>query len=158
MFPIPWNRAFRKKDGTLVNMEDIAGGGGSDLPEHSISDAGKVLGVVNDGELAWIAANSLHMYEVTTNQYAAQRMYVLTTVNEENLNTYEKLKNALSSGIGFVTSGLILGTANKPIFAKRVVTQSSISIYYAMESAASEDIWGSRYLPDTATISSTKIF
>lgn len=28
MFPIPWNKAYRKKDGTLVTMEDIAGGGG----------------------------------------------------------------------------------------------------------------------------------
>ena len=29
MFPIPWNKSYRKKDGTLVNMEDVTGGGGS---------------------------------------------------------------------------------------------------------------------------------
>ncbi len=52
MRPIPWNKAFRKKDGTLVNMEDI-GGGGSDLPEYSEADAGKVLGVDEEGLLEW---------------------------------------------------------------------------------------------------------
>lgn len=55
MFPIPWNKAFRKKDGTLVNMEDATGGGsGGNLPEHTVEDAGKVLGVTNDGSLAWV--------------------------------------------------------------------------------------------------------
>lgn len=55
MFPIPWNKAFRKKDGTLVNMEDATGGGsGGSLPEHTSADAGKVLGVTNDGSLAWV--------------------------------------------------------------------------------------------------------
>lgn len=53
MRPIPWNKAFRKKDGTLVNMEDIGGGGGSSLPPYSSADAGKVLGVTEQGTLAW---------------------------------------------------------------------------------------------------------
>lgn len=52
MFPIPWNKAFRKKDGTLVNMEDIGGGGG-ELPPHTAEDAGKVLGVDDEGFLEW---------------------------------------------------------------------------------------------------------
>ena len=59
MFPIPWNKAFRKKDGTLVNMEDMGGGGGgSDIPEHSVADAGKVLGVDENGDLAWVEVSS----------------------------------------------------------------------------------------------------
>lgn len=59
MFPIPWNKAFRKKDGTIVNMEDLSGGGsGGSLPPHSAEDAGKVLGVANDGSLAWISVTS----------------------------------------------------------------------------------------------------
>lgn len=55
MFPIPWNRAFRKKDGSLVNIADAmsGGGGGSELPEHSAADAGKVLKVADDGSLEW---------------------------------------------------------------------------------------------------------
>lgn len=58
MRPIPWNKAFRKKDGSLVNMEDIGGGGGSsELPEYSEADAGKVLGVDEEGELAWVTVN-----------------------------------------------------------------------------------------------------
>lgn len=28
MFPIPWNRLFRKKDGSLVNIEEAMSGGG----------------------------------------------------------------------------------------------------------------------------------
>ena len=58
MFPIPWNKAFRKKDGSLVNMEDISGGGGSsELPEYSEADAGKVLGVDENGDLAWVTVS-----------------------------------------------------------------------------------------------------
>lgn len=60
MFPIPWNKTFRKKDGTLVNIEDAmsGGGGGSDLPPHSSSDAGKVLTVGDDGTLEWDTSGS----------------------------------------------------------------------------------------------------
>jgi len=55
MFPIPWNKEYRKKDGTLVKINDAmsGGGGGSDLPPHSASDAGKVLTVGDDGDLEW---------------------------------------------------------------------------------------------------------
>ena len=52
MFPINWNDVFRKKDGTLGTMEDLEGGG-SDLPEYDTGDAGKVLGVDNEGLLEW---------------------------------------------------------------------------------------------------------
>lgn len=56
MFPIPWNKAYRKKDGTVVNIEDVTGGGGgsSELPEYTAADAGKVLGVTEEGTLAWV--------------------------------------------------------------------------------------------------------
>lgn len=57
MFPIPWNKAYRKKDGGLVTMDEAisgGGGGGGSLPPHSAADAGKVLGVTNDGNLAWV--------------------------------------------------------------------------------------------------------
>ena len=60
MFPIPWNKEYRKKDGTLVNIADAmsGGGGGSDLPPHSSSDAGKVLTVGDDGTLEWDTSGS----------------------------------------------------------------------------------------------------
>ena len=59
MFPIPWNKEYRKKDGTLVKISDaMGGGGGSDLPPHSSSDAGKVLKVADDGSLEWDASGS----------------------------------------------------------------------------------------------------
>ena len=83
MFPIPWNKAYRKKDGSLVNIDDAMGGdytlptasastkGGikvgsglriddevlsvvAELPNYGIADAGKVLGVNDSGELAWV--------------------------------------------------------------------------------------------------------
>lgn len=60
MFPIPWNKAYRKKDGSLVNIDDAmsGGGGGSELPEYSEADAGKVLGVNDSGELEWATVSS----------------------------------------------------------------------------------------------------
>ena len=87
MFPIPWNKAYRKKDGSLVNIDDAMGGdyslptasadtkGGvkigtgltmtgeslsadSQLPEYSSTEAGKVLGVDENGELAWVTIAS----------------------------------------------------------------------------------------------------
>lgn len=64
MRPIPWNKAFRKKDGSLVNMEDIGGGGGSNLPPHSSTDAGKVLEVNNEGNLAWDTVDPFSRYGV----------------------------------------------------------------------------------------------
>ena len=72
MFPIPWNKAYRKKDGTLVNMEDVTGGGGggSELPDYSAEDAGKVLGVTEEGELAWVEVTGGGLVNVT-NSYEA---------------------------------------------------------------------------------------
>ena len=55
MFPMTWNFPFRKKNGDVVNIEDAmsGGGGGSELPEYSVADAGKVLKVADDGSLEW---------------------------------------------------------------------------------------------------------
>ena len=81
MFPIPWNFPFRKKDGSLGKIEDLSGSytlptasadtkGGikigtgltvtgevlsadAQVPTHSVSEAGKVLTVGEDGTLEW---------------------------------------------------------------------------------------------------------
>lgn len=82
MFPLRWNFPFRKKDGSLVKLEDAMGGdyslptasastkGGvkvghglsmdeevlnrnDELPEYSSSESGKVLGVDSEGALEW---------------------------------------------------------------------------------------------------------
>lgn len=54
MFPIPWNFPFRKKDGSIVDMSDAMGGGGSyELPTASANTKGGVKigeGLVMDGE------------------------------------------------------------------------------------------------------------
>lgn len=67
MFPISWNSIFRKKDGGLITMDEAmsGGGGGGSLPPHSASDAGKVLGVTNDGNLAWITVSGGSSYRAT---------------------------------------------------------------------------------------------
>lgn len=58
MFPIKSSDAYIKENGkrSTIGAElgtGGGGGGGSDLPEYSISDAGKVLTVGDDGELEW---------------------------------------------------------------------------------------------------------
>ena len=54
MFPISWDKMFRTKAGSLVTMDEaMSGGGGSSIPPHSESDAGKVLTVGDDGTLEW---------------------------------------------------------------------------------------------------------
>ena len=70
MFPINWNDVFRKKDGTLVNMEDIGGGGGSELPEHSAEDAGKVLGVDDEGNLAWVTVSGGNQFSFAPGNFS----------------------------------------------------------------------------------------
>ena len=59
MFPIPWNFPYRKKNGDVTTIgEVIGGGGGSDIPPHTIADAGKVLTVGNDNSLEWVEVSS----------------------------------------------------------------------------------------------------
>ena len=60
MFPISWDKMFRTKGGSLVKMDEAisGGGGGGSIPPHSEADAGKVLGVTNDGTLAWVEVSS----------------------------------------------------------------------------------------------------
>lgn len=75
MFPISWNNIFRKKDGGLITMDEAlsGGGGGGSLPPHSAADAGKVLGVTNDGSLAWITVSGSSAFRrvgVTTSNVA----------------------------------------------------------------------------------------
>jgi len=159
MFPIPWNRAFRKKDGTLVNMEDIAGGGsGGELPEHSSADAGKVLGVDDDGSLGWMGAGSLNLYLVTTNQMIAQKIYVLTTV-EDDITSFEKLKIALTTGIGFVVSGTDPASSDIriPVYTQASNEITGIKVYLTDQNGSS-DKWRTGVLMNTATVHSTKIF
>lgn len=60
MFPIPWNKAYRKKDGSLDIIDNVigGGGGGSELPSYSAADAGKVLGVNAQGQLEWVTVSA----------------------------------------------------------------------------------------------------
>lgn len=59
MFPIKSNDPYIQKNGTRSTLGSVigsggGGGGGSDIPEHTSTDAGKVLGVNNSGNLAWV--------------------------------------------------------------------------------------------------------
>lgn len=56
MFPINSNDAFIDKNGkrtTIGNKIESGGSGGSDLPDYDEGDAGKVLGVDEEGLLEW---------------------------------------------------------------------------------------------------------
>lgn len=57
MFPINANDPYIKENGERSTMGSVIGSGGggasSELPEHSISDAGKALTVGETGDLEW---------------------------------------------------------------------------------------------------------
>lgn len=60
MFPKKDSDSYVKSTGersTLGQMIGSGGGGGSDLPPHSVADAGKVLGVTDEGTLAWVTVS-----------------------------------------------------------------------------------------------------
>lgn len=53
-FPLNSNQAYIKDTGERTTLGAIVGsGGGSDLPEYSAADAGKVLTVDVSGALTW---------------------------------------------------------------------------------------------------------
>ena len=116
MFPIPWNKEYRKKDGTLVNIDDAmsgGGGGGSDIPPHSSADAGKVLTVSDDGTLEWDEAgsgggNAFISYDFTK--------YGERTVNGVNFS---------SSGAEFTTDRAMIDTG---------IDFSDITVYIDIDS------------------------
>ena len=154
MFPINWNDLFRKKDGTLGTMEDL-GGGGSVLPEHSSSDAGKVLGVDNEGELQWeILPSGMKVYykDVTYNtssgfvSWQIAEGYYIYRITPQNTNGVDvagytpiscHVKMAFGSSVGFLQLVNIgayggdfgfVGIGNKSDISTLV--ESPIRVYY----------------------------
>lgn len=78
MFPISWSTIFRKKDGSLVNMEDAisggGGGGGYTLPTATASRLGGVkigsgVTVEEDGTISVSGGGGGARYKVYTYQY-----------------------------------------------------------------------------------------
>lgn len=67
MFPIPWNFPFRKKNGDMSTIGAEIGGAGSELPPHSSSDAGKLLGVKANGSLEWSDTVNSEIQTLTNN-------------------------------------------------------------------------------------------
>lgn len=54
MFPINANDPYIKETGERSTIgAEIGSSGSSDIPAHTIADAGKVLSVNNDGSLGW---------------------------------------------------------------------------------------------------------
>lgn len=55
MLPINYNDPYIKPNGDVVPIGDVigGGGGGSELPPHTVADAGKVLTVTDENTLAW---------------------------------------------------------------------------------------------------------
>ena len=54
MFPLNSNTPYIEDTGKRARLGDVVGGGGgSDIPEYDVEDAGKVLMVDDSGELEW---------------------------------------------------------------------------------------------------------
>ena len=54
MFPLNSNTPYIEDSGKRARLGDVLGGGsGSELPEYSEADAGKVLAVDDTGDLEW---------------------------------------------------------------------------------------------------------
>ena len=54
MFPLNSNTTYIEDSGKRARLGDVVGGGGgSDIPEYDVADAGKVLMVDDSGELEW---------------------------------------------------------------------------------------------------------
>lgn len=136
MFPIPWNFPFRKKNGDLSTIGDVigGGGGGSDLPPHSASDAGKLLGVKLDGSLEWSDEVNSEIQTLTQNldneiatrvQLGAHQLLDYDLAKLKALNTEGTWTNNsyLTHGVTFVvnsdlsiTFSGISDTSSNPLF------------------------------------------
>lgn len=79
MFPLNWNVPVIKKNGSRTTLADyLGGGGGSELPAHTIADAGKVLMVDDSGNLVWGVVSS------GGNRYSAPKTNVIVDVNSKS--------------------------------------------------------------------------
>lgn len=109
MFPLPWNFPFRKKDGTVVNVEDAmsgGGGGGSGLPDYDSSDAGKVLSVNDNGELAWSEELKDALEDVSDLQEDVQSLDTHVSRIDSDLSLYggSIISNWEGSGVNVISS------------------------------------------------------
>lgn len=71
MFPLNSNMPYIKDTGERDKLGNVigSGGGSSDLPEYSIADAGKVLGVDEDGDLAWVTVSGGNQFSFAPSRY-----------------------------------------------------------------------------------------
>lgn len=109
MFPIPWNKAFRKKDGTIVNMEDAmsGGGGGYTLPTASAETKGGVKigdGLEMIGEVLSVIGGSgssnMHLYVVTGSNRVELAPLLIITKYDGEITNGTTLRTALADNNG----------------------------------------------------------
>lgn len=111
MFPLRWNFPFRKKDGSMVNLEDAmsGGGGGYTLPTASADVKGGVKigdGLQMVGEVLSAiggSGGSCHLYHGTTNNGWLKEFYILSSVDyNETSVPVNQIRNILFNGVGFI--------------------------------------------------------
>lgn len=68
MFPLNSNMPYIKETGERDKLGNVigSGGGGSELPSHTIADAGKVLGVDDEGNLVWETIDVVNQFSFAT--------------------------------------------------------------------------------------------
>lgn len=115
MFPIPWNFPFRKKNGDMSTIGDVIGGEGSELPPHSASDAGKLLGVKLDGSLEWSDEVNSEIQTLTqkttitsdtSTLFKYHKVNSIVTMQLVGQQTYADIKN-LTIPVGFRPNSIV---------------------------------------------------
>ena len=77
MFPLNSNMPYIKDNGERDKLGNVVGsGGGSELPAHTVADAGKVLTVGSDNKLVWNTVSGSSSFVRVASPLSSVRVYL----------------------------------------------------------------------------------
>lgn len=105
MFPIPWNRLFRKKDGTLVNMEDMGGSSGGsglsyiDYPVNAgISSGGTTYKQLTNLPSGKVPVSAAYMSDKDSSEYNTYLQCTIQYTDNFGVRTWMVLIKSAATG------------------------------------------------------------